>query len=198
MVFLSGAGGREDSMDRMTPAFLGVSISGLTLIGAFTIADVTGQPGPAHQKKTVIRPRSHQELTLHVPADTDGPANNELDLGLPIGFEADSCTASTGWTCSVGSTDEGPRITFTRLGQHESAVDRPTDWRERGLGPPKVVPRPAHAPSREGEDFQFAVKAPLSGGDYTFKIEQHYANGVEVNWDGPQTSQTPAPVLLVR
>ena len=47
-----------------------------------------------------------------------------------------------------------------------------------------------------GEDAAFSFIASTSGtGTYTFGVRQTYSDGTVVNWSGPESSDTPSPVL---
>jgi hypothetical protein len=41
------------------------------------------------------------------------------------------------------------------------------------------------------------VHTPKQRGEYPFQVNQYYADGSAVHWDGPPDSDTPAPVLQV-
>jgi uncharacterized protein YcnI/plastocyanin len=49
----------------------------------------------------------------------------------------------------------------------------------------------------KAESFTFHVHTPAKAGDYTVPLTQTYSNGKVVHWDGPETSDTPAPILTV-
>src|SRR5213593_3474255 len=49
---------------------------------------------------------------------------------------------------------------------------------------------------RTGEDAVFRFNASLdSSKRYTFKVRQGYSDGSSVDWNGPESSDTPAPLV---
>jgi hypothetical protein len=49
-----------------------------------------------------------------------------------------------------------------------------------------------------GEDAAFSFLADADGtGDYTFDVRQVYSDGSVVDWNGPESSDSPAPVVHV-
>ena len=51
-----------------------------------------------------------------------------------------------------------------------------------------------HVPTGEDSVFQF-LASPDSSKTYTFKVRQSYSDGSVVDWSGPESSDTPAPVI---
>jgi hypothetical protein len=51
-----------------------------------------------------------------------------------------------------------------------------------------------HTPTGEDSLFQF-LGLPSSGGTYTFQVEQTYSDGSVVDWNGSESSDTPAPTV---
>jgi hypothetical protein len=49
-------------------------------------------------------------------------------------------------------------------------------------------------PTGEDSVFQF-LASPDSSKTYTFKVRQTYSDGSVVDWSGPESSDTPAPVI---
>ncbi len=47
------------------------------------------------------------------------------------------------------------------------------------------------------EDAVFRFQATLTGGskDYVFEVRQTYSDGTVVDWNGPESSDTPSPVV---
>lgn len=180
-------------------------------------AVVGGGPAWGHAgfENGAVPPASHADLTLHVPVEQPDAVNSRIEVKLPGGFEAHSCTAEAGWSCTVGGPDEPETITFTRLddghesdhGHHQKEAAR-RSARAASFGPmdedpgPGTTPEPGHEPGgdegSEGQVFRFAVRSPGAAGDYPIAVQQRYSNGDEIGWDGPAGSETPAPVLSVR
>ena len=51
-----------------------------------------------------------------------------------------------------------------------------------------------HVPSEEDAFFQFLGSTDASK-QYTFNVRQTYSDGSVVDWSGPESSDTPAPVI---
>jgi uncharacterized protein YcnI len=52
-------------------------------------------------------------------------------------------------------------------------------------------------PTEEDSLFQFLAQ-PSAPGTYTFQVQQTYADGSIVNWNGNETADDPAPVIEVK
>ena len=102
--------------------------------------------------------------------DTHKPGDS-IELTLPSGFAIDSFVPTTGWTRAVQQTGSGDTAVITKVTWTGGAV--PT-----------------------GEDAAFSFLASTTGtGSYTFGVRQTYSDGSVVNWSGPESSDTPAPVV---
>jgi uncharacterized protein YcnI len=112
-----------------------------------------------------------QLFTLAVPTEKDGATTTTVELTPPAGFAIDSFVAAPGWKRTVEQTGSGEEATITKVTWSGGAV--PT-----------------------GEDASFAFIADAtSSGHYTFGVRQTYSDGTVVNWAGPESSDTPAPVV---
>ncbi len=58
----------------------------------------------------------------------------------------------------------------------------------------KVTWTGGSTPTGEDSLFQFLAQ-PSSSGTYTFQVEQTYSDGSIVDWTGPESSDSPAPVI---
>jgi uncharacterized protein YcnI len=115
--------------------------------------------------------KSHvlQQFTLSVPTEDEGTTTTEVELTLPNGFTIDSFEPSPGWKRTQQATGSG-----------ESAVIQTVTW-TGGKVP-------------TGEDAVFRFAASMSSNKtYVFDVRQTYANGKVVDWNGPESSDTPAP-----
>ncbi|MGZ4349448.1 MAG: DUF1775 domain-containing protein [Solirubrobacteraceae bacterium] len=113
-----------------------------------------------------------QLYSLAVPTEKEGVATTKVVLTVPKGFGIDSFVPPpAGWTQSVRSTGSG-----------ENAVVQQVTW--------------SGGRTATGEDslFQFLAQA-ASSGTYTFHVQQTYSDGSIVNWDGPESSDAPAPTI---
>jgi uncharacterized protein YcnI len=112
-----------------------------------------------------------QVFTLAVPTEKEGATTNSIELTLPKGFSIDSFVPTTGWKRAVQQTGSGETAVITKVTWTGGAV--PT-----------------------GEDAAFSFLASTTGtGSYTFGVRQTYSDGTVVDWSGPESSDTPAPVV---
>ena len=112
-----------------------------------------------------------QYFTLSVPTEKEGAKTTKIELDVPPGFAIDSYQPSPGWKRQVVAKGSG-----------ESAVVS------------KVVWTGGSTPTEEDSVFGFNASASKSQ-DYTFKVRQTYSDGSVVDWSGPESSDTPAPVV---
>jgi uncharacterized protein YcnI len=121
---------------------------------------------PPVAKKGVL-----QVFTLSVPTEKEGATTTKIELDVPAGFSIDSFAPVAGWKRQVQSKGSG-----------EEAVVQ------------KVVWTGGKTPTEEDSVFQFNASAPKSQ-SYKFRVEQTYSDGSVVDWSGPESSDTPAPVV---
>ena len=125
----------------------------------------------AHVSPPVALAKEGQVFTLAVPTEKEGATTNSIELTLPAGFAIDSFVPTTGWKRSVQQTGSGEAAVITKVTWTGGAV--PT-----------------------GEDAAFSFLASTTGtGSYRFGVRQTYSDGSVVNWSGPESSDTPAPVV---
>ena len=125
----------------------------------------------AHVSPPVALAKEGQVFTLAVPTEKEGATTNSIELTLPAGFAIDSFVPTTGWKRSVQQTGSGEAAVITKVTW--TGGDVPT-----------------------GEDAAFSFLASTTGtGSYTFGVRQTYSDGSVVNWSGPESSDTPAPVV---
>ena len=89
----------------------------------------------------------------------------------PEGFSIDSFLAAPGWRRQVQSTGAG-----------EDAVIEKVAWTGDEV------------PPGETTGFQFLGRAD-SDQQYSFDVRQTYSDGSVVEWSGPESSDSPAPVI---
>ena len=112
-----------------------------------------------------------QLFTLAVPTEKENAATTKVELTLPSGFGVDSFVPAPGWKRQVQQNGSG-----------ESTVVQSVIWTG------------GHTPTEEDSLFQF-LASPDSSKSYTFKVRQTYSDGSVVDWSGPESSDTPAPVI---
>jgi uncharacterized protein YcnI len=125
----------------------------------------------AHVSPPVALAKEGQVFTLAVPTEKEGATTTSVELTLPAGFAIDSFFPTTGWKRTAQQTGSGEEAVITKV-----------TWAGGG------VPT--------GEDAAFSFLASTTGtGSYTFGVRQTYSDGSVVDWSGPESSDTPAPVV---
>jgi uncharacterized protein YcnI len=112
-----------------------------------------------------------QLYSLAVPTEKEGKATTQIVLTVPKGFSIDSFVPSPGWKRVEQSTGSG-----------ENAVIQKVTWTG------------GHTPTEEDSLFQF-LGQPSKSGTYTFQVEQTYSDGSIVDWNGTESSESPAPTI---
>ncbi len=143
-------------------------------LAAATLAALAGAASAsahAHVSPPVALAKSGQLFSLDVPTEKEGAATTKVVLTLPQGFSIDSFVDSPGWKRQVQSTGSG-----------ESSVIQRVTWTG------------GHVPTDEIAHFSFLGSAD-SDKTYTFGVEQTYSDGSIVNWNGPESSDNPAPTV---
>jgi uncharacterized protein YcnI len=113
-----------------------------------------------------------QLYSLAVPTEKQGATTTKVVLTVPKGFGIDSFVPPpAGWTQRVRSSGSG-----------ENAVVQQVTWSG------------GSTPTGQDSMFQFLAQ-PASSGTYTFHVVQTYSDGSIVNWDGPESSESPAPTI---
>ena len=113
-----------------------------------------------------------QQFTLAVPTEKEDATTTSVEVTVPDGVQIDSFEPEPGWTRHVSAHGGG-----------EEAVVRQVTWTGGSV--------PAE------EDAVFRFQATLTGGskDYSFTVRQTYSDGSVVDWNGPESSETPTPMV---
>jgi uncharacterized protein YcnI len=117
----------------------------------------------------VAKSKVLQQFTLSVPTEEENATTTEIELTLPSGFSIDSFEPSPGWTRSEQATGSG-----------EEKVIQKVTWRG------------GKVPTDEDAVFRFNASVDSSK-TYVFSVRQTYSDGKIVDWNGPESSDTPAP-----
>jgi uncharacterized protein YcnI len=122
---------------------------------------------PAVAKAKVL-----QQFTLSVPTEKEGLTTTKIELTIPSEFAIDSFEPPpAGWTQQTRSTGSG-----------ENTVVQKVTWTG------------GHTPTEQDSVFRFNA-AVTKTGNVTFDVRQTYSDGSVVDWNGPESSDTPAPVV---
>ena len=125
----------------------------------------------AHISPPVALSGESQVFTVAVPNEEEDANTTRIELTPPEGFSIGSFLPTPGWQRDVQSTGDG-----------EDAVIQ------------KVIWSGGEIPPGEATEFQFLGRAD-SDQDYAFGVRQTYSNGEVVDWSGPASSDTPAPMI---
>ena len=125
----------------------------------------------AHVSPPVVLAKEGQVFTLAVPTEKEGLTTTSVELLPPDGFSIDSFAPAPGWKREVQSSGSG-----------EEAVVQKVTWSG------------GKVPTGEDAFFQFLGRTDANK-DYEFDVRQTYSDGSVVDWSGPESSDTPAPVI---
>jgi uncharacterized protein YcnI len=149
-------------------------IRAFALVASTALAVAATASAHAEMSPAVALAKRLQVFTLAVPTEKEGATTTTIELTPPSGFSIDSFVPSPGW-----------KRTLLQTGSGESAVITNVTW-SGGAVP-------------TGEDSTFSFLAQTAGsGSYTFGVRQTYSDGTVVDWSGPESSDTPAPVVESR
>jgi len=125
----------------------------------------------AHVSPPVALAKEGQVFTLAVPTEKENAATTTIELTPPKGFSIDSFFPAPGWKRSVQQTGSGEEAQITKVTWSGGSV-----------------------PTQEDASFSF-LGSTSGSGDYTFDVKQTYSDGSVVEWSGPESSDSPAPVV---
>ena len=144
----------------------------LAAAGAAALAFAADASAHAIVSPPVAKAKVLQVFTLSVPTEKEGATTTKVVLTVPDGFAIDSfAPPPAGWTQSVKSQGSG-----------EEAIVQQVTWTG------------GKTPTGQDSVFQFNASASSSK-TYTFDVRQTYSDGSVVDWNGPESSDTPAPAV---
>ena len=147
-----------------------LSVLALATFGALIL--VAGASAHAIVSPPVAKAKVLQQFTLSVPTEKENATTTQVELTVPAGFAIDSFEpASAGWKRQVQATGSG-----------ESAIVQ------------KVIWTGGSVPTGEDSVFRFNAGTDATK-TYTFDVRQTYSDGSVVDWNGPETSDNPAPTV---
>ena len=152
-----------------------IRLAVLALAGAAALVVAATASAHAVVSPPVALDKALQVFTLSVPTEEAGAATTKIELTVPSGFAIDSfAPPPPGWKQQVQATGSG-----------QEAVIQKVTW-TGGATP-------------TGQDSVFSFDASTSGTKtYVFDVRQTYSNGKVVDWNGPESSDTPAPTVAAR
>jgi uncharacterized protein YcnI len=125
----------------------------------------------AHVSPSVVQAKQSEVFTLAVPTEKENANTTKIEFTPPAGFGIDSFIETPGWTRDVQSTGSG-----------EDTVIQKVTWSGGSIPPESAT------------NFQFLASTDASK-SYDFKVRQFYSDGSVVDWTGPESSDTPAPIV---
>jgi uncharacterized protein YcnI len=145
----------------------------LALCAALVTALVVTSAAMAHAKVSppVIQKGTDYVFTVAVPTESETASTTMVELTPPEDFTIDAVTPTPGWEVNVQKSGSG-----------ESAVITKVTW-SGGTIPPEQASNFAIVGEAESEE------------DYALDVRQTYSDGEVVDWNGPEDSDTPAPVV---
>jgi len=146
----------------------------VALVAIASLVAAVSASAHAHISPPVALANAGQLYSLAVPTEKETAKTTNVVLTVPDGFSIDSFVVSPGWKRDVQQTGSG-----------ENTVVSKVTW---------TVDRGSGVPPEEDAFFQFLGEAS-SAKTYTFAVEQSYSDGSVVDWSGPESSDTPAPVV---
>jgi uncharacterized protein YcnI len=143
----------------------------LALCTTGALAAASAASAHAHVSPPIVQANQSQEFVLDVPTEKENATTTTVEFTPPAGFSIDSFVPSPGWKRDVQSTGTG-----------ENTVIQKVTW-SGGSVP-------------TGEDAHFAFLAGTdSAKTFTFGVRQTYSDGSVVDWNGPESSDTPSPTI---
>jgi uncharacterized protein YcnI len=146
-----------------------LALGALVALGALTFS--ASAFAHARVSPPVALSKQLQLFTLAVPTEKENAQTTTVELTLPTGFSIDSFVPSPGWKRNVQQTGSG-----------DSAVIQQVTWSGGSV------------PTGEDSTFSF-LAAPAASKTYTFSVKQTYSDGSVVQWNGPESSDAPAPTV---
>jgi len=143
----------------------------LSLAAVAALLAAASAAAHAHVSPPFAVAKQSEVFTLAVPTEKEDATTTKVVLTIPDGFGIDSFVDAPGWKRSVQQTGSG-----------EEAVIKTVTWTG------------GNVPTGEATGFQF-LALPASSKTYEFAVEQTYSDGSVVNWSGPESSDTPSPVV---
>jgi uncharacterized protein YcnI len=141
---------------------------------AVTAALIVAAAASAHARVSpaVVVKGAAEVFTLSVPTEKEGATTTMIELTVPGDFPIDSVEPPpAGWTMRVRASGSG-----------EGETIQGVTWSG------------GHVPTGQAAMFRFAAQADKTG-TITFGVRQTYSDGSVVDWNGPESSDTPSPTV---
>jgi uncharacterized protein YcnI len=146
-----------------------IALAALVALAALTVTATAF--AHARVSPPIAVAKDGQVFTLAVPTEKENASTTSVQLTVPPGFSIDSFVPAPGWR----------RLAVTK-GSGEEAVVQKVTWSGGSV------------PTGEDAAFSFLASSDHTG-NLTFSVRQTYSDGSVVDWSGPESSDTPAPVV---
>jgi uncharacterized protein YcnI len=147
-------------------------VASTSVAGAAALVITAGASAHAIVSPPVAETKVLQQFTLSVPTEKESLTTTKIELTVPSSFAIDSFEPPpAGWTQQTTSSGSG-----------ENTVVQSITWTG------------GHTPTGQDAVFRFNASIPRSG-TVTFDVRQTYSDGSVVDWNGPESSDTPAPTV---
>jgi uncharacterized protein YcnI len=153
----------------MTKIVRTLCVLALGTIGALAVASAAS--AHARVSPAVVVTKVGQDFSLDVPTEKENATTTTVEFTVPSGFSIDSFVPSPGWKRSVQSTGTG-----------DNTIIQKVTWSGGSV------------PTGEDASFHFLAIA-ASAKTYTFGVRQTYSDGSVVDWNGPETADTPSATI---
>jgi uncharacterized protein YcnI len=141
------------------------------LVALAALAFASSAFAHAHVSPSIVPAEESQVFTLAVPTEKEDATTTKVELTPPDGFSIDSFIPVAGWKRTVDQNGSGEDAEITKVTWDGGSV-----------------------PTREATGFQFLGRADSST-TYAFGIRQTYSDGSVVDWNGAESSETPAATI---
>jgi uncharacterized protein YcnI len=146
-----------------------IAVLSASIVAALVV--VASAAAHAEVSPAVALAKHLQLFTLAVPTEKANLTTTTIELTLPKGFSIDSFVPTPDWKRAVQQTGSG-----------DSAVITKVTWTG------------GKVPTGEDSAFPFVASVDAAK-SYTFGVKQTYSDNSVVDWSGPESSDTPAPVI---
>jgi uncharacterized protein YcnI len=146
----------------------------ITALGAALLtALVVTSAAMAHAKVAppIVQKGTDNVFTVAVPTESESANTTMVELNVPEGFGIDAVMPAPGWKIATEKTGSGENADITKI-----------TWSGGSI------------PPEQATNFEFVGGAD-SAKNYDFSVRQTYSDGKVVDWNGPESSDAPAPVV---
>ncbi len=150
-----------------------ITTLGVALLAALVVT--TAAMAHAKVAPPIIQKGTDNVFTVAVPTESETASTTRVELNIPEGFGVDAVMPPpSGWDVTTQKTGTGENADITKITWVGGSV-----------------------PPEQATNFEFVGGAD-SAKDYSFDVLQTYSDGKVVDWNGPESSDAPAPVVQAK